>query len=164
MRTVRTGSGATALQIVHGSRRGSRDVEHLGSAHDAQAVEALKAARALQRGRGLRRGPVTRQWPAGGQGELDLGVDTDALAAGGAGSLQVASSPMTPLWDALRAVYDQLGSDTVTDHDQVFRQLVRARIIEPTSKADSLRVLAEAGIDSPATANRRGIPSAAPAA
>jgi hypothetical protein len=43
VRTVRTGSGATAVQIVHGSRRRSRDVEHLGSAHDAQAVEALKA-------------------------------------------------------------------------------------------------------------------------
>jgi hypothetical protein len=29
----------------------------------------------------------------------------------------------------------------------VFRQLVLARIIEPTSKEDSLRVLHEAGID-----------------
>jgi len=39
----------------------------------------------------------------------------------------------------------------------VFRQLVLARIIEPTSKADSLRVLAEAGIDavSYATLKRR---------
>ena len=32
VRTVRTGSGATAVQIVHGSRCGSRDIEHLGSA------------------------------------------------------------------------------------------------------------------------------------
>jgi hypothetical protein len=30
--------------------------------------------------------------------------------------------------------------------DEVFRQLVLARIIEPASKADSLRVLAEAGV------------------
>ena len=29
----------------------------------------------------------------------------------------------------------------------MFRQLVLARIIEPTSKADSLRVLAEIGVD-----------------
>jgi DNA-binding GntR family transcriptional regulator len=34
VRTVRTASGATAVQIVHSTRRGSRDIEHLGSAHD----------------------------------------------------------------------------------------------------------------------------------
>jgi hypothetical protein len=91
VRTVRTGSGATAVQIVHGSRRGARDIEHLGSAHDAQAVEALKA--------------VARQRLGGGQGELDLGVDAQVLAAAGAGPLQIASSQMTPLWDALCSVY-----------------------------------------------------------
>jgi hypothetical protein len=54
VRTVRTGSGATAVQIVHGSRQGARDIEHLGSAHDEQAVEALKAvARARCRKRSL---------------------------------------------------------------------------------------------------------------
>ena len=37
--------------------------------------------------------------------------------------------------------------DEATGGNQVFRQLVLTRIIEPTSKADSLRVLAEAGID-----------------
>jgi hypothetical protein len=39
----------------------------------------------------------------------------------------------------------------------VFRQLVLARIIEPTSKLDSLRVLAEVGVDAPSypTLNRR---------
>jgi hypothetical protein len=45
VRTVRTGPGATAVQIVHGSRRGARDVEHLGSAHDEQAVDARAAGR-----------------------------------------------------------------------------------------------------------------------
>ena len=74
VRTVRTGSGATAVQIVHGSRRGARDIEHLGSAHDEQAVEALKA--------------VARQRLAGGQGELELGVDVDLL---GSGPLQTVS-------------------------------------------------------------------------
>ena len=33
MRTVRSSSGATAVQIVYSSRRGSREIEHLGSAH-----------------------------------------------------------------------------------------------------------------------------------
>jgi hypothetical protein len=44
MRTVRTTSGATAVQIVRSSRRGSRPIEHLGSAHDEAELEALKAA------------------------------------------------------------------------------------------------------------------------
>ena len=32
------------MQIVHSSHRGSRDIEHLGSAHTAAEVELLKAA------------------------------------------------------------------------------------------------------------------------
>jgi hypothetical protein len=44
MRTVKTSSGAIAVQVVWSSRRGSRDIEHLGSAHDEAEVEALKAA------------------------------------------------------------------------------------------------------------------------
>jgi hypothetical protein len=64
---------------------------------------------------------------------------------------------MAPLWEALCASYDQLGLDEATGGDEMFRQLVLARIIEPTSKVDSLRVLAEAGIDavSYATVKRR---------
>jgi hypothetical protein len=41
---VKTTSGATAVQIVHSSRRGSRDTEHIGSAHDDVELELLKAA------------------------------------------------------------------------------------------------------------------------
>jgi hypothetical protein len=36
-------SKATAVQIVHSSRKGSRDIEHIGSAHTAEDVEVLKA-------------------------------------------------------------------------------------------------------------------------
>jgi hypothetical protein len=41
-RTVKTASGATAVQIVYSSHRGSRDIEHIGSARDD--AELLKAA------------------------------------------------------------------------------------------------------------------------
>jgi hypothetical protein len=94
---------------------------------------------------------------AGGQGELALGLDAKTVSVGGSGPLQIVSSRMTSLWEALCAGYDQLGLDEATGGNQVFRQLVLARIIEPTSKADSLRVLAEAGIDavSYATASQR---------
>ena len=44
VRTVRTKSGVTAVQIVYSSRRGSRDIEHIGSAHDEAALEMLNAA------------------------------------------------------------------------------------------------------------------------
>jgi Transposase DDE domain len=53
---------------------------------------------------------------------------------------------MGHLWDALSRGYDELGFGRVTGGDEVFRQLVLARIIEPVSKLDSLRVLEETGI------------------
>jgi len=40
VRTVKTASGATAVQIVHSTRRGARDIEHLGSAHDEAELTA----------------------------------------------------------------------------------------------------------------------------
>jgi hypothetical protein len=48
------------------------------------------------------------------------------------------------LWHVLTAVYARLGFDTIGD--PAFEQLVLARIVEPTSKADSLRVLDELGV------------------
>jgi hypothetical protein len=44
VRTVKTSSGATAVRIVRSFHRGSRKIEHLGSAHTPEEVEALKAA------------------------------------------------------------------------------------------------------------------------
>ncbi|MGH9251020.1 MAG: IS1634 family transposase, partial [Acidimicrobiales bacterium] len=129
VRTVKTSSGATAVQIVYSSRRGSRKIEHIGSAHDDQELEALKAA-AWQR--------LTQ-----GQTELDLGLSVAEAAASGG---PIASSWMGHLWEALCRAYDALGFDAAATGDEVFRQLVLARIIEPTSKEDSLRVLAETGV------------------
>jgi hypothetical protein len=43
VRTVKTASGAVAVQIVWSSRRGSRNIEHVGSAHDEAEVQVLKA-------------------------------------------------------------------------------------------------------------------------
>jgi hypothetical protein len=140
VRTVKTASGATAVQIVHSSRRGSRDIEHIGSAHDDAQLELLKAA--------------AKQRLAAGQEELDLGLDAGADRGG---PLPITSSRMGHLWDALSRAYEVLGFEAATDADEVFRALVLARIIEPTSKLDSLRVLEEAGIDPPSypTMNRR---------
>jgi hypothetical protein len=64
---------------------------------------------------------------------------------------------MGHLWDALARAYEVLGFAAATDGDEVFRALVLARVIEPTSKLDSLRVLDEAGIGPPSypTVKRR---------
>ena len=137
VRTVRTASGATAVQIVWSWHRGSRDIEHLGSAHGDAGVEALKAA--------------ARQRLAAGQGELDLGLEPTELArrGRGGGPLPITATRMGCLLDALSHAYAQLGFDRAARGDEVFRQLTLARIIEPASKLDSLRVLDEAGVAAP---------------
>ena len=142
MRTVKTSSGATAVQIVHSSRRGSRDIEHIGSAHDEVELATLKA--------------VAQQRLVAGQGELELGLDP-ARAGRRSGPLPITSCRMGYLGDALAGVYERLGFAAAAGGDEVFHQLVLARIIEPTSKLDSLRVLEEAGLPTPSyrTINRR---------
>jgi hypothetical protein len=130
VRTVKTASGARAVQVVHSSRKGSRDIEHIGSAHDDEKWELLKT--------------VARQRIVAGQGELDLGLEPPVEAGG---PLPITASRMGHLWDGLSLVYDHLGFDTAAGGDEVFRHLVLARIIEPTSKLDSLRVLEEVGVE-----------------
>jgi hypothetical protein len=127
VRTVKTASGATAVQIVYSWHRGSREIEHIGSAHDEAELELLKT--------------VARQRLAAGQGELDLGLDRAAAGE----PLPVTASRMSCLLDALSHAYRVLGFDRASGGDAVFGQLVAARIIEPVSKARSLRVLEEAG-------------------
>jgi hypothetical protein len=117
-----------AVQVVWSSRRGSRKIDHIGSAHDDAELEALKAA--------------ARERLAAGQAELDLGLGSP----GPGGPLPVTSSRMGHLVDAVERAYRVLGLEDAAGGDEVFRHLVLARIIEPTSKQDSLRVLDEAGV------------------
>jgi Transposase DDE domain len=128
------------VQIVYSFHRGSREIEHLGSAHDDAGVELLKAA--------------ARQRLAAGQGELDLGLQP---AGAGGGPLPITSSRMGHLLDALAHGYRVLGLEEAAGGDGVFCDLVLARIIEPTSKLDSARVLEEADVvpASYPTINRR---------
>ena len=104
-------------------------MEHVGSAHDDAELELLKAA--------------ARQRISAGQGELEL-PGMEAPAQGG--SLPIRSLRMGHLVDALSEAYRVLGLEEATGGDEVFKQLVLARIIEPTSKLDSERVLREAGL------------------
>ena len=51
---------------------------------------------------------------------------------------------MGSLLDALEHAYQVLGLEAAAGGDEVFRDLVLARIIEPVSKLDSIKVLEEA--------------------
>src|SRR6266536_6191337 len=85
VRTVRTASGARAVQIVYSQYRGSRVIEHVGSAHTDADLELLKAA--------------ARQKIAAGQGELDLRLPGSPANQGAA--LPITSSRMGILLDGL---------------------------------------------------------------
>jgi hypothetical protein len=121
VRTVKTASGATAVQIVYGSVRGSRDIEQIGSARDEAQLAVLKAA--------------ARQRMSAGQLEFDFGLDVQASG----GPLEITSSRMGHLWDALSRAYQVLGFEVAASGDEVFRALVLARIIEPTSQLPESR-------------------------
>jgi hypothetical protein len=129
VRTVKTASGAVAVQIVHANRRGSRAIEHIGSAHSPGEVEVLKT--------------VAWQRLHANQDPLDfedgqLGEDEAPILA----------SQARHLWETLSTAYRALGLDRACP-DEVFAQLVLARVIEPVSKLDSIRVLTELGIAAP---------------
>lgn len=123
-------SGAVKVQIAE--RRAGRDVvlEHVGTAHDDAELAAL-----LEVARG-------KLYP--GQGVLTLDGVSPRSVDGQPGSVEITSKSNAVLWQVLQAAYADLGFDIVDD--AAFAQLVLARLIEPTSKADSLRVLGGLGI------------------
>jgi hypothetical protein len=127
VRTVKTSSGASAVQIVYSYHRGSREIEHIGSAHDEVQLELLKA--------------VAQQRLHAGQLSLDFGDGQP-----GATELPILSTRSKRLWEALSTAYQVLGFDLACERDEVFQGLVLARIIEPTSKLESIRVLEEVGV------------------
>jgi hypothetical protein len=104
VRTVKTASGAVAVQIVHSNWRGSREIEHIGSAHTPGEVEVLKAV-AQQR---LRANQDTFDFDDG-----QLGDD----------EAPIVSSQARHLWETLSTAYRVLGLDLACG-DEVFRQLV----------------------------------------
>ena len=150
---MRTASGATAVQIAESVGGHRRIVAHVGSAHTETELGLL-----MERARELLEGV--------GQGEFDLGLDPVVPRAGllgrrsvpvlfgepgrEAGGLVPVSPPRVVgtcarlLYDALSVVFDSLGFDALGD--AVFRDLVIARIVEPTSILDTPRVLRDLGV------------------
>lgn len=83
------------------------------------------------------------------EGQISLDFE-DALRGGNA-DLRLEKSYSALLWDTLSSVYDKLDFECLGD--LVFKQLVLARIIEPTSKLNTIRVLADLGLDAPSNSD-----------
>jgi len=151
VRKVRTASGAVAVQVMRKSGRRDVVVEHVGSAHtDAELGVLLERARRIATGdqdvldfevsaRVQRVGDVA-DWRTGTL-TLSAGVPKGAVVAPG----RTAATSSRLLYDVIGAIYDWVGFDVIDD--AVFRDLVIARIVEPTSKLDALRVLADLGAE-----------------
>lgn len=116
VRKVKTSSGATAVQIARKHHGVRTIVEHIGSAHDDGSLAALMQ--------------VAKDRIDAGQ----LAFDLDALTPGSpvTAAPTVVGSTSRVLWAVLEGAYARLGFDTVDD--DVFRKLVLARVVEPTSK------------------------------
>jgi hypothetical protein len=123
IRRVKTTSGATAVQIAYKHKGKIFKIIHIGSAH---TEEELKILLAIARKR--------------------LQANQLALIPEAQPSLRVSikRSFSGLLWNILREQYNQLGFTRLKD--EAFEALCLARIVEPTSKLDSLRVLADLGV------------------
>lgn len=124
IRKVTTKSGATAVQIAHKVAGQLTRIEHLGSAHNASELETLISL-AKDRLRGNQMGLFPDQ-----ENKLQI-------------TLRQSSSDF--LFQVLNRQYQKLGFGHIEDSD--FANLCIARIVEPTSKLDSLRVLADLGMN-----------------
>ena len=148
LRKVKTASGATAVQVVVKENGVRRIVEHLGSAHDEAELAALMH--------------LGHQRLLAGQQVLDLGsaLDSGGQAPshepGDGGAVRrpaIISRRSGWLIEAIKTVYARLGLGEAVGGDRAFEQMVLARLIEPTSKADTPRVLSEIGWPAPAHRN-----------
>lgn len=131
------------------------DVDHVGSAHDDASLELLMLAarERLLPGQealdldGLEQVPARMadiaDWTAGNLPAPTPVGRPRAVAAGG----RVVATASLVLWDVLCAAYARLGFDAL--RDDAFRAMVLARIIEPASKAETVRVLGEVGAPCP---------------
>jgi transposase len=123
IRKVKTASGAIAVQIAYTEHGRIIRIEHIGSAHTEAELETLIAI-AKQRLRGSQQSLFK---------EYSLSM-----------KIILKESFSYLLMQTLQEQYNLLGFDQL--RDDIFANLCVARIVEPTSKLDSLRVLAELGV------------------
>lgn len=124
-------NGATVIQVVFKDGRQVVKTVHIGTAHDEAEEAELKA--------------LANDTIHAGQLVLDIFED-DSQGL----DITLEATYSSVLWNALSKVYDSLGFDKLAD--EIFKQLVLARIIKPASKIDTIRILADLGLDAPSNA------------
>lgn len=124
IRKVKTKSGATAVQIVQKSGGHISKLEHLGSAHNPKDLETLIS--------------LSKERLRGDQIFLFPNKENKL-------KIKLRRSSYSFLFQLLSRQYQKLGFSCLNDSD--FANLCIARIVEPTSKLDSLRVLSDLGIN-----------------
>lgn len=133
IRTTKTASGATAVQVVEKVSGRLRVLHHIGSAHTPEELSGLHS-KAKQILNNL---PIER-----GQQDLFAHAEMTNFTQLLQGA-QVADSKSVLLKTVLDHCYHLLAFDQITTG--LFQFLVYARIIEPTSKLDSIRIIEELG-------------------
>ena len=130
IRKVPTASGAAAVQIVFKHGSDITKIEHIGSAHNDLELELLIA---------IANNRLDELQP-----RLDLFGNNSPDA-------YMKRSYSELLWKVLVDQYNEMGFGIIDD--EIFKQLVLARIIEPTSKLDTIRVLRNLGLVAPANSS-----------
>lgn len=165
IRTVRTKSGATAVQIVEKRGKQVLNIQHIGSAHTPEQLALLKTAardalRPGQQAFDLEVPPAPTEPAAEPEETIQPVLDdqlqprpvappynSSTVPGYASGTAAVTGTSSQLLWDALSAIYEDRGFGIV--EDETFKKLVIARIVEPVSKEDSIRVLTELGVPAP---------------
>lgn len=124
VRKVKSKSGAASVQIEYKHGRERMGITHIGTAHNDGELKLLCA--------------LAREKIHEGQVAIELSGESNVEA-------RLKRSYSGLLWDTLKNVFDALGFNAVDD--SVFEQLVLARIIEPPSKPDTIRILDGLGLE-----------------
>jgi len=123
IRKVKTASGATAMQIAYKQSGQIVRIDHIGSAHTEAELKTLLA--------------LAKQRLLGNQLSLFPEIISPL-------KISLKQSVSRLLLQVLIEQYILLGFDQIKD--DIFTYLCIARIVEPTSKLDSLRILVELGV------------------
>lgn len=126
IRKQKNASGSVVVQVIHKRGRAVVGLDHIGSARNEAELETLLV--------------LAEEARHAGQLRMELFQD-------GGPDLVLERSFSGLLWECLEGVYRELGFDAL--QDETFKQLALARVIEPASKLDTIRVLSELGLDAP---------------
>jgi hypothetical protein len=121
---VKTTSGATAVQVAYKQKGEIVKIKHIGSAHTEEELQVLLAL--------ARKEILANQLPLFPEPQSTLQVGIKRTFS-------------DILWKTLKEQYRQLRFDQLGD--EIFEALCLTRIVEPTSKLDSLRVMEDLGVE-----------------